>query len=94
MTRAQLLTKAGEDLDFPQLGVNHQLAEWLLHLGPVSSGMAGAVPMPHSEIAAWAKNNGIELQGNEAEWLYKMSGAYASELAVCSGKDRVQPYSP
>lgn len=48
--------------------------------------------MPHTEIAAWGANNNVSFEGPEAQWLYKMSDAYASEYARASGKDVTAPY--
>jgi hypothetical protein len=68
------------------------LAEWLMDAGPVMQGGMGPVALSHLEIQAWAANVGLTFEGNEAEWLQKISGAYAGELSESNGKNTPQPF--
>jgi len=63
-----------------------------MRVGPVSQTSMGAVAVPHAEIGAWASNTGEALEGLEAEWLHKMSAAFASELQRSNGEDVSAPY--
>lgn len=78
--------------DFPTLPFRPYLTDWLLDLGLVAQTMNGLVAVPHTELQAWAINVGLVFEGAEAEWLNKMSAAYAAELTASSGKDAAQPY--
>ena len=68
------------------------LIDWLQSVGPIWEGGTSSSAVPHSEIKAWAENIGLTFEGAEAEWLYKMSGAYADELSRSSDKDTAAPY--
>lgn len=63
-----------------------------MRVGPVAEGAMGPVALPHSEIKAWAENIGLRFYGSEAEWLHKMSAAYAAEISRASGKDASAPF--
>jgi hypothetical protein len=52
----------------------------------------GPVALSHLEIQAWAANVGLRFEGDEAQWLQKMSGVYASELFESNGKNTPQPF--
>jgi hypothetical protein len=68
------------------------LVEWLLDAGAVMQGGMGPVALSHLEIQAWAANVGLAFDGNEAEWLQKISDAYVSELSESNGKNTPQPF--
>ena len=86
------MERANEEPDFPELPFRGYLVEWLLEVGPVMQGGMGPVALPHLEIQAWAANIGLTFEGNEAQWLQKMSAVYAGELSESSGTDTSQPY--
>ena len=52
----------------------------------------GVGPVPHTELRAWALNQGIEFSDSDAEWLYAMSSAYADELTNSDDKNTPIPY--
>ncbi|MBO29077.1 MAG: hypothetical protein CML61_10050 [Rhodobacteraceae bacterium] len=79
---------------FPDVEFKSYLCEWLLKIGPVWSGGMGAVPIPHTELAAWAANQGIAFSDSDAEWLYLMSVQYSNELSSSDGKSTPAPYEP
>jgi len=86
------LDRANEEAEFPQLPFRDHLADWLLEVGPVMKTGMGPVALSHLELRAWADNVGLTFEGNEAEWLQKMSDVYASEIAKSDGKDTPQPF--
>jgi len=90
--RWSFLDRAGEEPDFPDLPFRAYLAEWLLEVGPVMQGGMGPVALSHLEIQAWAANVGLEFEGNEAQWLQKMSAAYAGEVSKSNEKNTVEPF--
>jgi hypothetical protein len=45
------------------------------------------------EIQAWAANTGVILDGLEAEWMVKMSAAYADEILRSNDQDTASPTS-
>jgi len=55
-------------------------------------GGMGPVALSHLEIQAWAANIGLTFEGNEAQWLQKMSAVYAGELLASDGTDTPQPF--
>ena len=63
-----------------------------MDVGPVMQGGMGSVALSHLEIQAWAANVGLEFEGDEAQWLQKMSAFYANELAESNGKNTPQPF--
>jgi len=86
------LERANEEPEFPELLFRRHLAEWLFDVGPVMQGGMVPVALSHLEIQAWASNVGLEFEGDEAQWLQKMSGVYASELFESNGKNTPQPF--
>jgi len=86
------LERANEEPEFPELPFRRHLAEWLFDVGPVMQGGMGPVALSHLEIQAWASNVGLEFEGDEAQWLQKMSAVYTDELSKSGGKDTPQPY--
>ena len=86
------MERANEEPDFPELPFRGYLVEWLLEVGPVMQGGMGPVALSHLEIQAWAANIGLTFEGNEAQWLQKMSAVYAGELSESSGTDTSQPH--
>lgn len=92
MVRWRFLEKAGEAAEFPDLPFRAHLTEWLMDVGPIMQGGMGAAAVPHGELQAWAANIGLTFEGAEAEWLHKMSAAYAAEVANADGKDTPQPF--
>jgi len=86
------LEQANEEPDFPELPFRAYLAEWLMDVGPTMQGGMGPVALSHLEIQAWAANVGLKFDGDEAQWLQKMSGVYASELFESNGKNTPQPF--
>jgi len=87
LSRWEFIEKHGDIADLPDLMGWPHLAEWLLRAGPVFQGGMGPVAVPHSELKAWAENIGLRFEGIEAEWLHKMSAAYAAEINRANGKD-------
>lgn len=69
------------------------LTEWLMSVGPVLGGGMGPVAVPHSELLAWAANTGLDFRGAEAEWLNKMSAAYAQEIGRSDDADASAPFT-
>jgi len=63
-----------------------------MSVGPVFQGGMGASAVPHTEILAWASNTGLTFAGAEAEWINKMSAAYAGELSRSSDENTTSPY--
>ena len=86
------MERANEEPDFPELPFRGYLVEWLLEVGPVMQGGMGPVALSHLEIQAWAANIGLTFEGNEAQWLQKMSAVYAGELSESNGTDTPQPF--
>ena len=86
------MERANEEPDFPELPFRGYLVEWLLEVGPVMQGGMGPVALSHLEIQAWAANIGLTFEGNEAQWLQKMSAVYSAELSESNGTDTSQPY--
>ena len=86
------MERANEEPDFPELPFRAYLAEWLFDVGPVMQSGMGPVALSHLEIQAWAANVGLEFEGDEAQWLQKMSAVYAGELSESDGKDTPQPF--
>ena len=93
MTRWSFLERANEEPEFPELPFRGHLTEWLFDVGPVMEipGM-GSVALSHLEIQSWAANIGLTFEGNEAQWLQKMSAVYSAELLASSGTGTSQPY--
>lgn len=80
--------------EFPPVPPSHEfLTDWIFRVGPVLHSGMGPVPLPHTEIRAWALNTGEEFHGLEAEWLQRMSQAYAAELQRSSGEDVAAPWT-
>ena len=69
------------------------LCEWFTSLGRVWPNANGYQPLPHTEIAAWAANQNMTFVESDAEWLFKMSEAYADELSKSHNKDSPAPYT-
>jgi len=86
------LERANEEPEFPELPFRAYLVEWLMDIGRVMQGGMGPVALSHLEIQAWAANVGLMFEGNEAQWLQKMSECYADELSKSSGNDTPQPF--
>ena len=86
------MERANEEPDFPELPFRGYLAVWLLDVGRVMLGGTGPVALSHLEIQAWAANIGLTFEGNEAQWLQKMSAVYAGELSESNGTDTPQPF--
>uniref|UniRef100_A0A193SBN9 Uncharacterized protein n=1 Tax=biofilter metagenome TaxID=1070537 RepID=A0A193SBN9_9ZZZZ len=61
----------------PQAGY---LFEWLCQAGPASATGMGAIPLPPSELNAWALGAQIQLQSWEFSALLDASRAYCREL--------------
>ena len=86
------MERANEKPDFPELPFRAYLVEWLMDVGPVMQGGMGPVALSHLEIRAWADNVGLRFDGDEPQWLQKMSAVYAGELSESSGKNTPQPF--
>jgi hypothetical protein len=69
------------------------LVDDLQALGLTASGMNGAIAISQVEIQAWAANTNVTLYGLEAEWLVKMSAAYADEIRRSNEQDTAPPTS-
>lgn len=86
------MIKNKEDPEFPDLSYRAFLSVDLLSVGPTMSTGMGIVGLSHSELSSWAANIGHEFEGTEAEWLVKMSDAYAAELARSDDMDTPAPF--
>lgn len=63
-----------------------------MSVGPVFESGMGQLPVPHTEIQAWAANTCLRFDGAEAEWLHRMSAEYAGEMARSDGKNTAAPF--
>jgi len=63
----------------PPLGEFGYLINWLFEVGPIINGGMGQSPLSFQEIKAWNDLMGINLTGNEAIILHKLSSVYLSE---------------
>jgi hypothetical protein len=86
-----LLDKHGEEPEFPHLPYRGYLVDDLKSLGLTASGVSGAVAISQTEIQAWAANTNVILYDLEAEWLVKMSAAYADEILRSNDQDTASP---
>jgi len=78
MTRLQQLEAHRQVPELPPTGPAGHLLAYLFDAGPVGQGAMGAVPLSHSELAAWQANTGIELAAWEAKALRRLSSEYVA----------------
>lgn len=86
------MENANQVAQFPNLTMRGHLVVDLQSIGYAMQSEMGNVAVSHSELRAWACNTGVRFEGAEAEWLNKMSEAYAIELARSSDKDTAAPF--
>jgi hypothetical protein len=55
--------------------------------------MNGPVAISQAEIQAWAVNTNVTFYGLEADWLARMSAAYAAEILRSNDKNTASPMS-
>jgi len=78
MTRLQTIEHQGKEPELPFLAAGDYLVDHLFSAGPIAYGPSGAVPLSHSDIAAYQHNNGIELQPWEVRCLRRLSASYSA----------------
>lgn len=69
------------------------IVERLLDMGPTVPGGMGAAPLPYSEIEAWQRCSGVELQPWEARLLRRLSGDYLAECQRAETPDCPAPWT-
>jgi hypothetical protein len=77
-SRMQKMEAQGITPQLPQPGIAAHLIDYLFDAGPVGYAGMGPTPLPHSEIAAWQHNTGIELDAWEARAIRRLSQDYLS----------------
>lgn len=68
------------------------IASYLFEIGPVLHGGMGETPLTHTEIEAWQRNTGIELEAWEAKVLHRLSLEYLSESQKATKPDAPAPW--
>lgn len=87
MTRLEQMEHQGLAPQLPPAGPAAHLVGYLFEAGPVGYGAMGPVPLAHSEIEAWQRNTGIDLQAWEARALRKLSIDYVSASGQAAAHD-------
>jgi uncharacterized protein (DUF1501 family) len=88
-----LFEKQGEELEFPDLPFRGHLTDDLESLGRIAAGPNGPVAVSQAEIQAWATNTNVTFEGLEADWLGRMSAAYADEMLRSNDTNAASPLS-
>lgn len=79
------------DVDMPECDAGY-LIGYLFEIGPtVSAGMSSG-PISHSEIAAWQRNTGIELDAWQVRTLRALSIEYVNESSTANAPDSPAPW--
>lgn len=79
----------------PPLEAGGYLVELLFEIGPVKpAGMAGVTAIDESDVAAWQRNQGLELTAWEARTLRLLSREYAAMLATAVDIHCPPPWVP
>jgi hypothetical protein len=93
VSRRVVLTKALKQdvLDMPECDAMH-IVSYLFEIGPTLSGGMGESPLPDTEIEAWQRNTGIELQSWEARAVKRLSREYLSESQAATELNRACPW--
>lgn len=91
-TRLQEMTERGLTPEFPDLGPERYLVDYLLEIGPTLPTGMGAAPLTHGEIAAWQGNVGVRLQPWEARALRALSIEYVGTRAEAADPLCPPPY--
>ena len=91
--RREVLTKALKQdvLDMPECDAAY-LIGYLFEIGPTLAGGMGESPLPDTEIEAWQRNTGIELQSWEARAVKRLSREYLSESQAATEPNRPCPW--
>lgn len=81
-----------DELEMPPCDAQH-LVGYFFEMGPtMAAGMVDA-PLSHSEIDAWQRNTGIELDAWEARTIRRMSRDYVNEAHRASERDCPSPWA-
>lgn len=80
-----------EELEMPECAAPH-IVSYLFELGPVVSTGMGQGPISHTEIEAWQRNTGIELDSWESRTLRTLSNDYAAEASKATERDCPAPW--
>ena len=92
VTRIETLKAHKVDPEMPPLHGGAYLVQYLWEVGPVFHTGAGPAPLPHTEILAWQRTSGLNLQPWETAALRRLSMDYLSESQLASKPDRQAPF--
>lgn len=81
ITRGEQVEADGGELEMPELSAPY-LLDYLQDLGIYAHGAMGPIPLPATEIAAWAQGSGIALLPWEFEALRLASRAFVGEYGA------------
>lgn len=90
----QQLKDQGTSPKMPPAPLCGYMVDYLFDAGPALGGNSGAVPLSHSEIAAWMANTGVELSAWEASTLRSLSIAHVDQVRISSAPDCPPPWAP
>ena len=90
--RKELKLEEHEQLDMPECEAMY-LVGYLFEVGPTLPNGVGDAPLTHTEIEAWQRNTGIELQSWEARVIHASSLAYLSESQHATKPDAEAPWA-
>lgn len=74
----------------PPIEVGEHLLGYLYECGPTLVAGMGEGPLTHSEIEAWQRNSGVDLEPWEAQFMRRLSIEYLSQSHK-SSVDNCQP---
>lgn len=76
----------------PPVSAGDWILEWLFDAGPGVSTMGGMAPLGYVEIDAYARATGIQISGDEARMLRRLSRRYTAKYAEASDPKCMAPY--
>lgn len=78
LSRIEQMEKRGMEAAWPPLPVDYMI-DWLFDIGPSMAGSMGEGPIGWTEIDAWQRVTGVELDVWEARTLRRLSRAYVAQ---------------
>lgn len=89
--RKELKLEEYEQLEMPECEAMH-LVSYLYEIGPTLPNGMGESPLTHTEIEAWQRNTGIQLDSWEARTIHMASLQYLSESQKATNPSAEAPW--
>ena len=93
VSRRKALEEKSGPIEMPALTCGDYLVNFLYEVGPTMAAGMGAGPLTYTEIEAWQRANGIELNPWESALMRRLSCEYASESHAATKRDRQAPFA-